>query len=206
MNGRGKTLGAPLIVGGFAGLFLISYLAFLAWNPISGGIITMDRAVKIANDYLNALNNKNLAIDEIEEYQYNFYVIYYEKSTGMGAFEMLIDKVNTGWGYAGIRPEPGPNMMWNTKYGMMGSSLFGYTPGASTISADQAKAHAQGYLDTYLAGAKVGDVREFFGYFTIDIVKDGKIYGMLSINAYTGDIWYHNWHGASIQTRELRTD
>jgi len=64
---------------------------------------------------LTSLNSLDLAIGEIMEFEQNFYVIYYEKSTGIGAFEMLIDK-RTGR----IFPEYGPNMMWNTKYGHLG--------------------------------------------------------------------------------------
>jgi len=26
---------------------------------------------------------------------------------------------------------------------------------------------------------------------------------MLSINGYTGDVWYHNWHGDFIQMKEF---
>lgn len=205
MNITRRALGALLIAGGVVGLILSSYLAFIVWNPITG-ITTMSEAVNIATNYLNSLNNKNLAIDEIEEYQYNFYIVYYEKSTGIGAFEMIIDKPSTSepitmWGYGDIRPEPGPNMMWNTKYGMMG-----FTTGATTITVDQAKGYAQGYLDSHIAGAKVGDVHIFYGFYTLDIMKDGKIYGMLSVNAYTGDVWYHNWHGAYIRTREMKIE
>lgn len=39
-----------------------------------------------------SLGNPNLAIMEIMEFQNNFYIIYYEKDTGIGAFEMLIWK------------------------------------------------------------------------------------------------------------------
>ena len=57
----------------------------------------------------------------MEEYTQNFYVLFKEKSTGIGAFEMLIDK------YTGsIYPEMGPNMMWNTKYGMMNGGMMGW--------------------------------------------------------------------------------
>jgi hypothetical protein len=75
----------------------------------------IDRALSIAERYLASLDNPDLAIDEIMEFELNYYVIYYEKSTGIGAFEMLINK-DTGR----IFPEYGPNMMWNTKYGHAG--------------------------------------------------------------------------------------
>jgi len=34
-------------------------------------------------------------------------------------------------------------------------------------------------------------------------LKDGKIYGMLSVNGYTGDVWYHSWHGYFIQEQDF---
>lgn len=192
----------------------------------AGGQITMDQAVAIAESYLASLNNPDLAIHEIMEFEYNFYIIYYEKSTGIGAFEMLIDKPGAprgsgmGGGMMGggmmsgvIRPEPGPNMMWNTKYrmmgggGMMGGGMMGSWRGTPTanmpISAEQAKAITLDYLSVNLPGASVEDPDVFYGYYTIHILKDGKIYGMLSVNGYAGQVWYHSWHGAFIQMREF---
>ena len=42
------------------------------------------------------------------------YAIVIERSTEIGAFELLVDPVNQS-----VFPEHGPNMMWNLKYGMM---------------------------------------------------------------------------------------
>jgi hypothetical protein len=58
--------------------------------------ITMDEAEQIAFTYLESLKslNRNLAIKEIMEFEYNFYIIYFEEDTGIGAFEMLIWKTN----------------------------------------------------------------------------------------------------------------
>jgi hypothetical protein len=39
-----------------------------------------------------------------------------------------------------------------------------------------------------------------YSYLTIYITKNGEIYGMLSVNGYDGEVWYHNWHGAYNQT------
>jgi hypothetical protein len=204
-----RTLAIVLIAVGVAGLSLSPYLMRLAWQ----GPTTMDDAVRIAQDYLQSLGNKDLAIDEIMEFQYNFYVAYYERSTGIGAFEMVIDKPGYGgmmstWGNQYIRPEQGPNMMWNTKYGIMGGGMVvltnGVFPSNATISADRARTYAHEYLDRYMPGIKVANVDPFYGYYTLDIEKNGVTYGMLSVNAYTGDVWYHTWHGAWIQTREMR--
>ena len=54
--------------------------------------ITMDQAKATSEQYLASLSNPNLGIKEIMEFQNNFYIIYYEKDTGIGAFEMLIWK------------------------------------------------------------------------------------------------------------------
>ena len=47
------------------------------------------------------------------------------------------------------------------------------------------------------------NVDAFPGYYTIDVTRDGKVAGMLSVNAYSGQVWYHGWHGAFIQEKEL---
>jgi hypothetical protein len=168
----------------------------------NGAAITIDTAAATAQNYLTSLNNPDLAIDEVEEYTQNFYVLFFEKSTGNGAFEMLIDK------YSGsIYPEMGPNTMWNTKYGMMNGGMMGWLRGTSTatmpITVDQAKANAQQYLNANLAGTTVGDVDTFYGYYHIDVLSASNTYGMLSVNGYTGQVWYHNWHGTFLQKVEL---
>ena len=187
--------------------------------------VTMDQAETIAQQYLQSLNNPNLAIKEIMEFQYNFYIIYYEKDTGIGAFEMLIWKqappsgmmgsgmMGSGSGRATgyIMPEPGPNMMWNTKYSqmgnnMMGQGMMGNQYLASTqmrITTEQALQIAQSYLDSNIQNAKVEDATQFYGYYTIDFTVNGKIAGMLSVNGQTGQAWYHTWHGAFLQEVEF---
>jgi hypothetical protein len=189
--------------------------------------ITMDQAKAIAEQYLSSVNNPNLAIHEIMEFQNNFYIIYYEKDTARGAFEMLIWKQapssgmmggGMGMGMGGgmmtgvIMPEPGPNMMWNTKYSQMGGGMMGgqgmgwnqnQATGAMSVTKEKALQIAQTYLDQNLNGAKVEeDAMQFYGYYTMDFTVNGKIAGMLSVNGQTGQVWYHSWHGVFIQEVE----
>jgi hypothetical protein len=163
--------------------------------------ITIETAVTITQQYLTQLNNPDLAVREIEEYTQNFYVQVYEKSTGIGAFELLIDK------YTGrIYPEMGPNMMWNTKYGMH-SGMMGWFTGnpatPMTVTAEQAETNAQQWLNVNLPGTTVGEAEPFYGYYHVMVLSSGKGYGMLSVNGYTGQVWYHTWHGTFIQEVEL---
>lgn len=184
-------------------------------NSQNGKPITLDQAVDAAQRYLAAYNNADLSLDEIMEFENNFYVIVKEKSTGTAAFEILVDRYS---GY--VHPEPGPNMMWNTKYGhmtgmiggMMGAIMGGWPranngiqPDAQMpVSADQAREAAQAYLGSAFPGATVSEsTNTFYGYYTLDVVRDGNVFGMLSINGYSGQIWYHTWHGSFIQEKEL---
>lgn len=180
--------------------------------------ISLEQAKAIAQQYLASTRNPNLAVKEIMEFQNNFYIMYYENDTGRGAFEMLIWKQTPRNGMMGdgimgssvppgvIMPEPGPNMMWNTKYSPMANGMMGYGNRASstmTVSKDKAHELAQAYLDSNFKGAKTEMVTQFYGYYTFDFTVDGKIAGMLSVNGYTGQVWYHYWHGAFIQEVEI---
>ena len=233
MDGRRRGIGIALVLIGvlglalFAAFFGIQPQTYTGWGPMSGMMggmmggsnanptgqrITIDQATQIAQTYLASSANPDLAIDEIMEFQNNFYVIYHEKSTGVRAFEMLIDAYTRR-----IFPEYGPNMMWNTKYGMMngmggmggmvGGGMMGSQRGAPTadmpVTKDQAAKIAENYLKSNLPGTSTEEPDVFYGYYTIHIVKDGKIYGMLSVNGYSGQAWYHSWHGQFIQMKEF---
>jgi hypothetical protein len=179
------------------------------WTPpgAAGKTISIDQAQQAVQAALDRQGNRDLVIDEVMEFQDNFYAIVKEKSTGTGAFELLVDR-STG---AGI-PEPGPNMMWNTKYGMMagqtgwmmGGGMMGTNfAGPMTVSAEQARQAAQRWLDQNQPGSTTEAPDAFHGYYTVHLVKEGKVTGMLSVNGYTGQVWYHTWHGAFIQVKDL---
>jgi hypothetical protein len=174
--------------------------------------------------YVERTANPDLALDEVMQFELNFYAIVKQQSTGQGAFELLADPL-TGV----VFPEFGPNMMWNTTYGhmgamggmanmmgsapgMMGGSPTGMTGGTSgmmsgawgptvptvapSVSADQAQQIARQWLDTTQPGSTTETPDVFPGYYTLHITRDGQITGMLSVNAYTGQVWFHAWHGS----------
>jgi hypothetical protein len=117
-------------------------------------------------------------------------------------------------------------MMWNTQYspmsnsgmgmagmmgmmggGMMDGMMSGFTPGVEpTVSAEQAVELAQQYLDTALSGTTVEETADPFpGYYTIDVLRDGEIAGMLSVNAYTGQVFLHQWHGNFVEMMDAES-
>jgi len=165
-----------------------------------GERLSMAQAAEIVENYLHERGDADLTVAEIMEFDYNYYVDFVEKSTGIHAFEALIDP------YTGdLYPEPGPNMMWNAKYGMMSGMMWGprYTSEEMTVSEEEAIGYAQEFIDGYLPGAEVEDAERFYGYYTLHVIKDGEIYGMLSVNGYTGQVWHHSWHGLFLGMEEF---
>ncbi len=185
--------------------------------------VSLDQARQAAEDYAAGLGNADLAIGEVMIFDNHAYAQIIEKSTGIGAQEVLVDPVTLA-----VYPEYGPNMMWNQKYsamgglgGMMGGGMtlapalrsgasagVGGTPatsvsGSMPVSAEEAIQTAQRYLDTYLSGAKAdANADPFYGYYTIDIERDGKPVGMLSVNGYTRQVFIHTWHADFIEMSE----
>lgn len=173
MGGYGGVMGG---CGGFWGA------------PASGEEITPEQAEKALTSYLSYIGDPNLGIREIMEFQYNYYAIVEEKDTGKAAFELLVDK-RTGV----VTPEPGPNMMWNLKYG---HHSFGYAA-ENKITEEEAVNIAQRYLDVFAPGWRADEhADEFYGYYTLHTLDaEGRITGMLSVNGFTGEVWFHSWHG-----------
>lgn len=110
-----------------------------------------------------------------------------------GATEVLVDPAG-----GGVRVEYGPAMMWNTAYGMHPGAVVG-TP---LLSAAEATTAAQRWLDDQRPGLTAGDPQQFPGYWTLHTLRGGKIMGMMSVNASTGAVWYHTWHGPFIAMSE----
>jgi len=192
-----------------------SMMGNYGYSNASATPLTVDQAYQAAGTYLAALSNPDLKIAEVMVFNNNAYVRVVEQSTSIGAFELLVNPSTLA-----VTPEPGPNMMWNLKYadlnhqsmmggrgGMMGDSDFSATStSVSTtmpVTSAQALQTAQQYLDTALPGTKTAtDADPFYGYYTLDILRDGKIIGMLSVNGYNGQVFLHTWHGTFIATQD----
>ena len=191
MRGPGMMSGR----GGFGGMMSPGG----AWQQVQplDTPLTLDTATERVTEALKAWGYADLEIEEVVEYTWNFYALVREKSTGKGALELLVDP-RTGI----VTAEPGPNMMWNTKYGHR--TWFGGST-AQTIDADRARKTATEWLAA--SGDRTAwelEVSEMYGYFSIHLERDGKMEGMLAVNAWTGEVWYHTWHGAFVAAREFK--
>jgi hypothetical protein len=213
--GRHGMMGGNSMMNGFG--MMSGFGNFANVDPLS-----VEETRSAVEAYLDSYDDKDLAIEEIMIFDNNAYAIIIEESTGIGAFELLVNPATKV-----VFPEYGPNMMWNLKYGMMsgfggfgmmGSGMMGGSDSMMggfdfnenftssdelTISSEEALEIAQNYLDQYSPGTKVSDeITTFYGYYTIDIERDGKITGMVSVNGFTGQVFPHTWHGEFIEMSE----
>jgi hypothetical protein len=110
----------------------------------------------------------------------------------------------TSGGYGGMMGGSGyGGMVGGNGYGSGGHTGSGATSTAATLTIADARSLAQQWLDRNESGVKVetgGDA--FPGYYTFETLKGGKITGMISVNATTGAVWPHWWHGAFIAKSE----
>ena len=149
---------------------------------------------------------KGFKVGEIMAFSRNDYVLV-KDNAGKPAFELLADPQGR-W----LTPEPGPNMMWNTSYGMMrGIGVPGcpYATGSTgtgtseALTATQAKSRADAWLGQHSPGQVTADATVLPGYFTIDVTANSSKVGMLSVNQTSGAVWYHTWHGSFLADQDF---
>lgn len=149
--------------------------------------ISLTQAREQLNTYLADCEN-GATIAEVVPFA-SYYYARLTDADGANLTEVLVDR------YSGnVYPEPGPNMMWNTRSGMYGGS------GATQYDAASATQYATAFLATYDSDAEVLGTQPFPSYYTISFGdhEDDHIEGLLSVNASTGDIWVHTWIGAPL--------
>jgi hypothetical protein len=172
------------------------------------------------NSWLATSGFKGFKTAEVMAFTNNDYIAVHD-TQGMPAFELLTS-LKTTW----LMEEP-PSMMWNTRYGMMGDfgnrvtpMMGGWMMGGAwnswygrgrgkVATTSQAVSVANNWLNKAAPGETVASdaggsaMGKFPGYYSFDTVKDGKTYGMLSVNAATGTVWYHGWHGSFLAEKDF---
>jgi hypothetical protein len=178
MGGDGGSWGPGMMGNGMMGNW---------WLPGNGTRVqTLDQARQRATAFADRLG---LRVGEIMQFSRNFYAEL-QTTDGHPATEALVNPTD-----GAVQLEYGPAMMWNTDYGMHYGSRS-----QARISATQARTIAQQWLRDHGNTLTAGDPEPYPGYYTLHTLRDGKITGMLSVNASTGQVWYHTWHGTYIAT------
>lgn len=181
-------------------------LAGCSWNTSGSSelrVISIEEAEQAVSTYINEYDSDDhLHISEIMIFDNHAYAVVKEEETGIGAFEVLVDPETLT-----VYPEMGPNMMWNLKYGHMASGMMNNSAYSNPADMPISEAEAVQLANDYLADIGSNLVADdhpdqFYGYYTLHTTVDGEIYGMLSVNGYSGDIFLHTWHGQFIEMTE----
>ncbi|HEY8673160.1 MAG TPA: hypothetical protein VIM76_05320, partial [Candidatus Dormibacteraeota bacterium] len=219
---RTTTLVGPGMMNGYAGGMMgggnVSSNATRRPSPSALGAVR-DRVER----WLQSPGLSGFRVSEVMAFTNNDYVAV-QDARGKPAFELLT--APSGW----LMEEP-PSMMWNTRYGMMGRASRSWTGsgmmGGGMMSGNWTGRYGTGngwdgggqgtvtslaqavkVADRWLSQARQGeraetDGRAFPGYYTLDTTRSGKTTGMLSVNASTGAVWYHSWHGRFLAERKF---
>ncbi|MHB0885817.1 MAG: hypothetical protein ACYC41_08040 [Bacillota bacterium] len=243
--GRDGNYGQPMLPG----------LGGRGWGTATGPDIGTDAAKKAATDFVASLGHADLKVADLWKFSGTpYYAQVVEKSTGRGAFEILVDRTS-----GRVYPEMGPDMLWNLKYGtawgygmrwMMGGAGttggtagtaggpgpgwggFGMmgpggplgsggvpgTPGPTgggapgttaptgddgttmSVSEADARSRATSFVKANATGMTIGPgALAYYGYYNFTVQSGGKPYGVLSVNGYSGQVWFHAWHGPAEQ-------
>ena len=86
--------------------------------------------------------------------------------------------------------------MWNAIYGMCPVGA------GTTVSRAQAQVVADRWLQANRPGEHASVADALPGYYTVHTLRGDLVAGMLSVNAATGAVWYHGWHGRFIAINE----
>jgi hypothetical protein len=172
--------------GSYAGMMGGSMMGSmgLVWLPGDGAAVSGIPAARARA--ASAAKAAGLHPGEVMWFDNGFYVEL-KDSADKAATEVIVDP-RTGT----VSTEPGPAMMWNTRFGMMRAG----SDGAGAVDAAKAREIATSWLTANRAGTTIAAIDAYPGYFTLDLKRNGSLSGMLSVNSVTGAVWYHTWHGA----------
>lgn len=188
MGGQGPGSGAGISGSGRTGGSMMGSAGGMGmtWLPGDGVAVTSIPAARARA--ATAAKAAGLHPGEVMWFDNGFYVEL-KDSAGKPATEIIVDP-RTG----AVSTEPGPAMMWNTRFGMMradGSS-------AGLVNSMKARGIATSWLAANRPGTTIKSIDAYPGYFTLDLQHNGVVSGMMSVNSSTGAAWYHTWHGAFI--------
>lgn len=147
--------------------------------------ITQDEALRSMESLARQYYGSNVEVEDFMAFSSNYYAVLKDANSSQDIAEVLVDRYS-GSAY----PEPGPNMMWNTRYGAGRTQA-----GNAGYDLAGAKKLAEDFLTGYLPGAQIMESKQMPGYYTFDFGRK-DVEGMMSVNAFSGQIWVHTWHGS----------
>lgn len=174
---------------GTGGVMMSGGMGGWSWSSGRAGPVKDLEQARSRAEEAAAQIGSSLSVGEVMEFEDSYYAEL-KDADGDLATEVLIAPA-TG----AVQPEFGPAMMWNQDYAMMRSPRT-----QATVTAEEARERATQWAQD--RGLKVGEADAFPGYYTLHTLRGGRVDGMVSVNASTGEVWYHDWHGKFLDMTE----
>jgi len=177
-DGPGMMGGGSSMMGNGAGMMGDGLYGEVGTGPVT----SLGQARSEARRFADRIG---LRVGEVMRFSNGFYAEL-RTPAGTGATEVLVDAAD-----GDVRIEYGPAMMWNIEYGLHASG----SARPARVSAEEARRLADRWLTARGRGLTAGEPEASPGYYTLHTLRDAEITGMLSVNAFSGAVWYHSWHG-----------
>jgi len=163
----GTTMGSGMMGGGMMGGMMGGGMMsepMMVWRVGSGPVSSPQDAARLASETVQTRGWTWLTLDEVHIFP-AFYEVEFNDRDGFKGPELY---VNRSSGAAG--PEMGPNMMWDSQYGM-----------GSTCSSSLSEG-AAGSLITTPAGLSLGDADRHHGYWEFELKRGNKVISQINIS------------------------
>ncbi len=189
------------------------YIQSLNLNGFGIGEVMIfdNNAYVVVKETKSGLGAFELLVDPVSQIAYPEYgpnMMWNLKYSGLNHQNMFAGNGSMMGGYGGMMSGQGgltlaPGASAGVNSNAWDSIIPTNVSAEMIVTPEQAIEYVQKYLDANISGATAAtDPTQFYGYYTLDFEKDGKISGMLSVNGYSGQIFLHTWHGTFIEEAE----
>jgi len=158
----GMMSGGMMMGGGMMGEPL------MVWHQGSGPVATPEEAARLALDTVHGRGWTWLTLDEVHIFP-SFYEVEFNDRHGFKGLEIYVSRSS-----GAVGPEMGPNMMWDSQYGM-GSTC------SSSLTQDQARA-----LITTPGGLAVGGGEPHHGYWEFELKRGAAVVNQINVSECAG--------------------
>ena len=136
----------------------------MVWQQGSGPVYTPQEAAGVALDTVHGRGWTWLTLDEVHIFP-AFYEVEFNDRHGLKGPEIYVSRSS-----GAVGPEMGPNMMWDSQYGMGPACSSGLTE-------DQARA-----LITSPGGLSIGDGEHHHGYWEFELTRGGAAANQINVS------------------------
>jgi hypothetical protein len=136
----------------------------MIWHQGSGPVATPEEAARLALDTVHGRGWTWLTLDEVHIFP-SFYEVEFNDRHNFKGPEIYVSRSS-----GAVGPEMGPNMMWDSQYGM-GPTC------SSSLTEDQARA-----LITTPGGLSVGDGEPHHGYWEFELKRGAAVVNQINVS------------------------